>query len=83
MPELPHIKHEMFCHFIARGNIPETAYVGAGYQRDPDAAEALMRMPRLAARIEELKPYYHEKYRKRVSPQTILKERRDAANAQT
>ncbi|QJA43009.1 hypothetical protein [Phaeobacter phage MD18] len=55
----------MFSHFIARGNLPVTAYVGAGYERDPAAAHALMRLPRIAARIEELKPFYHEKYRSR------------------
>lgn len=78
MPKLEHEKHEMFCHFVARGNLPVIAYVGAGYHRDPVAAAALMRLPRIAARIEELKPLYHQKYRSRVSPQTILKQRRDA-----
>ncbi|QGH74976.1 hypothetical protein MAL1_00230 [Bacteriophage DSS3_MAL1] len=82
MPKLEHEPHEMFCHFIARGNIPVTAYVGAGYKRDPAAADALLRLPRIAARIEELKPYYHEKYRSRVSPQTILKQRREEENAE-
>lgn len=81
MPKLEHEKHEMFCHFVARGNLPVVAYVAAGYQRNTEAAEALMRLPRIAARIEELKPIYHEKYRTRVSPQTILKQRREANNA--
>lgn len=83
MAKLEHEKHEMFCHFIARGNIPVTAYVGAGYSRDPKAAEALMNIPAIKARIEELKPYYHERYRTRVSPQTILKQRREVLNAKT
>lgn len=77
MAKLENEKHEMFCHFVARGNLPVIAYVAAGYKRDEGAAEALMRLPRIAARIEELKPIYHKKYRSRVSPQTILKQRRE------
>ncbi|WNL50798.1 terminase small subunit [Ruegeria phage RpAliso] len=81
MPALDNERHEMFAHFVARGNIPVTAYVAAGYIRDPDAAEVMSRHPTIAARIDELRPLYHEKYRKRVSPQTILKQRRDEENA--
>lgn len=78
MAKLEHEPHEMFCHFIARGNLPVTAYVAAGYPRNPDAAEALMKVAKIATRIAELKPYYHEKYRYRVSPQIIMRERQNA-----
>lgn len=80
MPALENPQHEMFCNFIARGNVPVTAYVGAGYKRDPAAAAALLKLPRIAERIEELKPIYHKRFRTRVSPQTILKQR-EADNA--
>lgn len=63
MPELDNPKHEVFCHAVARGNSPVSAYVGAGYPRDPDAAEALTRTPRIKARIAELMPHYDNLYR--------------------
>lgn len=81
MPQLGNPKHEMFCHFVARGNLPVVAYVAAGHMRDEGAANALARLSRIAERIEELKPFYHKKYRSRVSPQVILRQRREE-NAQ-
>ncbi len=67
----------MFCHFVARGNLPVIAYAAAGYPRDEGAAKVLMRLKRIAARIEELKPIYHKEYRSRVSPTTLRKQRRE------
>lgn len=80
MPALVNERHEMFCRFVARGNLPEVAYVAAGYQRNPEAARILVTLPMIAARIEELRPIYHKRYRSRVSPQTILKQRRNAGS---
>lgn len=76
VPALEHIPHEMFAHFVARGNHPLTAAVAAGYPRDPDMARALLKQKRIKARIEELKPIFDKMYRTRVSPQTIIKQRR-------
>lgn len=81
MAALEHIRHEMFCNFVARGNAPLTAYVAAGYAPNKAAALALLKIKVIAARIKELKPFYHEKYRTRVSPRTILKQRREEQNA--
>lgn len=36
-----------------------------------------MKQKRIAARIRELEPIFHEMYRTRVSPQTILRQRRE------
>lgn len=80
MPALENPKHEVFAHAVARGNKPVTAYVAAGYARDPKAAEALTRQSPIKERIAELSPEYHKKYRSRVSPQTILKQRREEEN---
>lgn len=77
MPELDHLPHEMFALFVARGNHPLSAAVAAGYPRDPELARALLKQPRIAARIKELQPTFHQMYRTRVSPQTILKQRRE------
>lgn len=77
MPELDHLPHEMFAIFVARGNHPLSAAVAAGYPRDPEMAQALLKQRSIAARIEELKPIFHQMYRTRVSPQTILRQRRE------
>ncbi|AMO44263.1 terminase small subunit [Ruegeria phage vB_RpoS-V10] len=83
MPKLEHEKHEMFCHFIARGNLPLTAYVAAGYPRNLDAALALIKVPMIAARIAEIQPTYDKKYRSRESPMHIIARRREEENART
>jgi hypothetical protein len=80
MTKLEHGPHELFCNIVARGNLPLVAYVGAGYRRDKKAAEALLKVPNIAARIEELTPIYFEIYRSRVSPLTMYK-RKKARNA--
>ena len=77
MPALVNERHEMFCHFVARGNLPEIAYVAAGYERNPEAAHILMGLPLIADRIAELRPSYHQKYRTRV-PGTVIKKLREA-----
>ena len=83
MTELENEKHEMFAHFIARGNIPVTAYVGAGYPRNEAAALAMLKLPAIAARIEELKPLYHELYRGRTNLREIAEKRRKMKNARS
>ena len=77
MAELPHIPHEMFALFVARGNHPVSALVAAGYPRDPDLAVALLRQPRIAARVAELEPIFHEMYRTRESPKTLQRRKRE------
>lgn len=77
LAKLEHEKHEMFCHFIARGNLPLTAYIAAGYSRNLDAALALLKQPLIKARIAEIQPVYDNKYRSRESPMHIIARHRE------
>ena len=52
----------MFCHFVARGNRPDVSLMVAGYHRDKDMAENLMKQRNIAARIDELREVYLEKF---------------------
>ena len=45
----------MFAHFVAAGNDPVFAYVGAGYPRNRDAANRLALIPHVKARIDALR----------------------------
>ena len=55
LSELNNIRHEMFAHFVAAGNDPVFAYVGAGYPRNRDAANRLALIPHVKARIDALR----------------------------
>ncbi len=45
----------MFAHFVAAGNDPVFAMVGAGYPRNKEAAERLALIPHIKARIDVLR----------------------------
>lgn len=80
MPKIEHEPHEKFCHFVARGNLPLVAYIGAGYMRNKAAAEALLKQPRIQERIRELQGFYDERYRNKKPTEGVnnTKELRDA-----
>lgn len=71
MPPLLNKSHEKFCHFIARGNDPVSAYVGAGYLRNPEAAALFLCQPTIIARVHELLPHYLERYPDEEGPKNV------------
>jgi hypothetical protein len=81
MPELEHPPHEKFAMFLARGNHVLSAFVAAGYPRNIDMARSLAKQPSIKKRVAELLPIFHAIYRTRVSPQTILRQRREENEA--
>lgn len=57
---LDNLKHEMFCHLVARGVSYPLAYRGAGYLANTAAAASLAKMSLIRERIAELWPEFEE-----------------------
>lgn len=53
-PRLDNERHEQFARCIAVGNQPHVCYIGVGYPRDPNAAEALAKNKAIRLRSEEI-----------------------------
>lgn len=71
MPPLDNKAHEKFCHFVARGNDPVVAYVGAGYPRIPEAAARFLCQQRIIDRIQEILPFYLERFPDDDGPKNV------------
>lgn len=54
MPTLTNTKHELFAQNLAKGMGVHDSYLNAGYTGTPQAATAVSKNPRVAARVKEL-----------------------------
>lgn len=63
--ELDNVHHEMFCHFVARGNAPHIAYMAIGNPYNKSTANMLASREIIANRIKELEPMYDQLFPRR------------------